>query len=80
MKPGKRAHRTNSLILLLTILAAFLALQACGPRRVSPPPTGPNGKPLKGTFKPYTVLGRTYTPLLKAGRVSGSRPGLLVWP
>lgn len=66
MKPGPSAHRITHLIVLLITLAAFLALQACGSRRVSRPPTGPSGKPLKGTYKPYTVFGRTYTPLLKS--------------
>ena len=66
MKPGARALPATHLIILLVTLTALLALQACGPRRVTPPPTGPTGQPLKGTFKPYTVFGRTYTPLLKS--------------
>jgi rare lipoprotein A len=73
-RPGQST--ITHLIILLFTLAAFLAFQACA-RKVSPPPSGPNGKPLKGTFKPYTVFGRSYTPLLKADGYQES--GLASW-
>ncbi len=65
----------NSLLILLVVGCLFLAAGGCGKRSIDT--STPERGALRGTYKPYTIRGKTYTPLLSADNFR--EEGLASW-